>query len=111
MELITKEEAIRNHRLMWNWIADESLRQKRCVDKDEAFKHFGWGETLAYNSYCWCCAYAHNYCDKCLIEWGNCLKCAGSIYDYWVMFKDYNDYIKAAEVAKQIANLPVREDI
>ena len=26
---LTKEEAIHRHRMLWNWIADETLRQKR----------------------------------------------------------------------------------
>ncbi len=32
MEL-TKEEAIANHRKMWNWIAEETLKQERKVEK------------------------------------------------------------------------------
>ena len=40
--ILTKEEAIRRHRMMWEWIGYETLKRKECVDKRDAFKHFGW---------------------------------------------------------------------
>ena len=30
---MTREEAIENHRKMWNWIADETEKRKRKVKK------------------------------------------------------------------------------
>ena len=42
MEELTREEAIRRHRLMWNWIADETEKIGEPIDKSDAFKHFGW---------------------------------------------------------------------
>lgn len=34
---LTKEEAIERHRLMWNWIAEETLHKQKCFDKLDAF--------------------------------------------------------------------------
>ena len=54
MEELTREEAIRRHRLMWNWIADETERTREVVTKRAAFKYFGWPYEEVYSS-CWCC--------------------------------------------------------
>ena len=32
---MTKQEAIENHRKMWEWIAEETQKQRRCVSKAE----------------------------------------------------------------------------
>lgn len=32
---MTRKEAIENHRKMWNWIADETVKQQRKVLKSE----------------------------------------------------------------------------
>ena len=37
MQGLTREEAINEHRKMWNWIADETLKQKRKVNENEYF--------------------------------------------------------------------------
>lgn len=50
--MLTKAEAIRRHRLMWNWIAQTSIQEQQCVGKDEAIEHFGWPDIPAG---CWCC--------------------------------------------------------
>lgn len=50
---LTKDEAIANHRRKWNWIADETLKQKRRVEEWDFFKAHGireiplWGNTAA----------------------------------------------------------------
>lgn len=79
MKELIREEAIRRHRLMWNWMADE--REKgNPVTKKDAFKHFGWNIYDAV-SLCWCCEYAKNlwqkdetdeekhFCDFCPLDW------------------------------------------
>lgn len=74
-----KEEAIRRHRLMWNWIADEAERTHKPVTKMDAFDHFGWDQNI--RSKCWCCEYAHEevlrrdlfgkmgMCEFCPLDW------------------------------------------
>lgn len=127
MEL-TKAEAIANHRKMWNWIADETLRRKRCVTK---FEYFGaFGITNIPISRCYCCEYDYSVskitmaqCTNCPILWNNSErimsdKCLHKyfkgddqgLFSMWrnAIHIDY-DYKEAAELARQIANLPERE--
>lgn len=40
---LTKEEVIRRHRILWNWIAQTSIQEQRCVDKSEAFEERDYG--------------------------------------------------------------------
>lgn len=107
MEKLTKEEAIKWHRLMWNWIADETLRLKQKVRKHNAMEHFHW-EPIEMS--CWCCEYDGQFekegCINCPVQWpgGSC----GKLYLRWCCTYDYK---KAADLAYQIANLPEREDV
>lgn len=41
MAFLTKEECVRRHRLLWNYIADESERTGEMITKVDAFEHFG----------------------------------------------------------------------
>ena len=58
MEELTREEAIRRHRLMWNWLADETEKIGELITKKDAFKHFGWDRSKVLAS-CWCAASGH----------------------------------------------------
>lgn len=116
---LTKEEAIRRHRLMWNWIAQTSIQEQRCVYKREAFLHFEWGYA---KSHCWCCEYVSKefsklaedasfeycYCDICPIEWPNevCTNSRTFLFDLFIESVRACDYIEAAKYAYQIAELP-----
>lgn len=117
---LAKKEAIRRHRLMWNWIAQMSIQEQRCVSKLEAFKHFGW--SLNTKSWCWCCEYSmmdgyfdHVHCSFCPVQWGKnsfghpitCLD-LDSIFVEWLIADQRNDYMKFAKYAYKIAELPVR---
>lgn len=70
MEL-TREEAISEHRKMWNWIADEIEKEKRDQDildlKEEYCNREGYNDI---RSDCFCCGYTKYICDYCPIEWG-----------------------------------------
>ena len=104
---LTKEEAIRRHRLMWNWIAQASIQEQRCVQKVEALRHFEWNENI--QSDCWCCEYAYDRCKFCPIKWPGFI---GVCFSPFSPFSDwrgsvlYDDYIEAAKYAYQIAELP-----
>ena len=80
MEELTREEAIRRHRLMWNWIADEAEKMHKPVTKMDAFDHFGWDQNIL--SKCCCCEYTHEevfrrrelfgkkkMCEFCPLDW------------------------------------------
>ena len=76
---LTKEQAIIEHRKMWNWIADQYknrtdlLKKTECVD---GLKHCYTNatfpdETIEYD--CFCCEYDYQYdeigiCKHCPLE-------------------------------------------
>lgn len=125
MEL-TKKEAVRRHRLMWNWIAQTSIQEQRVVTKEEAFEHFGWNK-FNVSCHCWCCDYAEqvsntsgeteifSLCHFCPIcwpaPWYRCSVPFGyGLFDKFCRALDRNDYILAAKCAYEIAEFPERKD-
>ncbi len=116
---LTKEQAIANNRKMWRWIAEETLKQERKVEELEYFKAHGIrGLNMPFGE-CYCCEYAFDKgyidCSRCPIDWGGKYsRCTNrdfcgddkGLYSLW---RDEEDYIKAAELAKQIAELPERK--
>lgn len=122
---LTKKEAIRRHRLMWNWIAQTSIQEQRCVTKREALEHFGWNPVKLFAD-CWCCTYAEenhknqlldsHFCDFCPVQWPNPEGCCSALYIRNFLFDQYakadvkGNYLEAARVAYQIAELPERKE-
>ena len=124
---LTFEEAIENHKKMWNWIADETLNRKKTVTKSDYFKENNIEE--CYN-YCFCCQYATDNsditqlglemknCMICPIDWckivGNYDECQcfehNTPYDWWIDACDLKEWKIAAKYARQIANLPLRQE-
>ena len=123
-EIRFMKKTIELHRQLWNYIADETEKQKRVVLKSDAFKHFGW--SLDVYAFCWCCEYVKNYsslhpCSKrCPIKWpgGHCCDDRSPFSDWDACLKRYytwhdtrDEVIKeAAKAAREIANLPAKED-
>ena len=114
---LTKNEAIANHRKMWNWIAEETLKQKCKVDKQDYFETHEMTDIPF--SYCYCCEYTIDIdyvdCSCCPIDWGgkygtcNHRDTLGDFKGLYALWCDETDYIKAAELAKKIAGLPERK--
>ena len=116
---LTREQALNEHRKMWNWIADETKKRGYKVSKEEyLYKKCGFDEII-YND-CFCCEYAlfaslkeeKPICSVCPIDWGTYKKgkhitCLSSLYGKWY---DTEDPIEAAQFARQIASLPRRTD-
>lgn len=104
MEL-TKEEAISEHRKMWNWIADETENHKRKVLKIEYF--YENNIKIIPLSHCYCCQYINDtseHCNNnCIIDWGESNYCLNGDYKKW---SDTCDWEEAARLARIIANLP-----
>lgn len=141
MEELTREEAIRRHRLMWNWMADES-EQKHFNMKENAFKHFGWSISEAL-SRCWCCEWVFNEwehskdfpnnrrfpcCDGCPLDWSNgqnevvkadCEKiitrdgCTRpGLYKEWYLENCVEKNLdESSKLARIIANLPEKKEV
>ena len=124
---LTFDEAIENHRQMWNWIADETEKRKMAIHKQKYFKE---NEIDYIYCDCYCCQYAIDNsdviidshicrnCEICPIDWGiesenvNYAKCCdyNALYNIWRDYLFFNNWKSAAKCAKQIANLPARKN-
>lgn len=129
---LTKQEAIRLHRKMWNWIADETLRRKEKVWKSDYFREMNVDEDCIPLFTCYCCEYGDqkskfrrlvnrfvSKCTYCPLDWkyeADTLMCTfnlnpvmeneGGLFKKWDFETDYK---KAAELAREIANLEERK--
>lgn len=137
---LTKEQAIQEHRKMWNWIADQ---YKKCSKADVSnlkriYLHEKNMEGI--HGHCFLCNYAGNNessygnyafnCDQCLLQWpvpedsniedGYCVD-KYNLNDnyglYGMLEEGYNEngsrltFKEKENIARQIANLPeVRND-
>lgn len=140
MAFLTKEECVRRHRLLWNYIADEILEQEKVPwnYKEKAFEHFGWYNGVIFN-YCWACYYCQMKdfemvdtentnswinCHNCLFdwhgrgdepwdaEWSNYCDDGMTLYSRFDTLRNTNkDWKEAARIAREIANMPVRENV
>ena len=123
MMKLTREEAIANHRKMWNWIADETERRQAIVSKSDYLHNTLWRDIL---NECFCCEYSYQEsgcesCAYCPLDWGNNQKsfmCENirsynglkGLHAAWVNFAKKDDWRNAAKIARKIANLPERKD-
>lgn len=121
--MLTREQAIIEFRKMWNWIADETEKRQKVVDKQTYFRE-NYLEIV--NSACWCCEYGSQAvmndlvdkgCDACPIDFGDhregiwespCIR-DSSPFDGWIISVWLKNWKSAAKYARQIANLPERE--
>lgn len=110
-------ECFENHQKMWMWISEESRSKYFCVDISAALKNFGWSPESIYSG-CWACqATIFSFgrtssggprCTHCLLDWPND-HCQPLILRLRKA-KDVNDIEAYSTIAKQIANLPMREE-
>lgn len=108
----------RQSRHMWRWIAEETRRQKRHVEKFEYFLAFGIPKRERPCCDCHACREAiqrardnHDSdimkCSYCPIDWNNGKKCVedGALFYDWRRARSYED---AAELAEKIAQMEWR---
>lgn len=115
---LTREQAIKNHRKMWQWIRAQTLRQKRCVNEQDYFtaNNFSFESIPLAKSYL--CEYNRecnrgNSCKNCPVLW-NGLDCCSKessldmqgLYTKWKDAVNKKDFYTAAELAGIIAELP-----
>ena len=128
---LTREQAIAEHRKMWNWIAEETEKRKEIVRKREYMAIFFTFDEVF--SHCFCCDYAANeyenkcsvffksYCDYCPIDWDSKAKelmCCNKeyvdddrgLFRLWDDIYADDDYEIAAKLARQIAEMPERKE-
>lgn len=123
-EKLTKEEAVRRHRELWNKIAELCTGGFGVFEiKDMDLNALGYNDAFYYpTSRYWSCEYAiynaihlhrtnKGICCFCPIKWKTEL-ChdKGGEYDMWTRSILDRNYEKAAEMARVIANLPEKED-
>lgn len=124
MLALTKEEAVRRHRELWNEIAELCTSGFDVFEiKGMALNALGYHDAFYYPAnMCWACEYAiynaihlhrtnKDICCFCPIKWKTEL-ChdKGGEYDMWTCYILDGNYEKAAEMARVIANLPEKED-
>lgn len=107
MEL-TKDEAIRLHRELWDWLSKNPDKEK--------WDWSGWEDyseiEVRSMQFCFACAYSKGGCDECLLEWPGIDCCDNEGVDGEGIFNIWDGSANNAErirLAEQIRDLPVRE--
>ena len=131
---LTKEQAIKEHRKMWNWIADQYKNgcikyiyevEQRYIDECTNYS----SDEIESDSFC--CEYSNqndvsDSCDSCPLAWGNVAGYAYCLESYeinedgdgrglYAKIADETwdsseiDFDKVYKLCKQIANLPERK--
>ena len=136
--VLTKEQAIIEHRKMWNWIADQYKQCSKANVHNLKRMYLHEKNMEGIYGHCFLCNYAGNNessygnyafnCDQCLLQWpvpqdsnieeGYCT----DKYDlndqyglYGMLESEYDEngnrlvFKEKANIAKQIANLPERK--
>ena len=126
MMWLTKEQAIAKHRKMWNWIADQLENPEAQKSVYDLKEEYCIRNNINILSHCFCCQYDsieffNDYnvkkCSNCPLKWGT----ENEYEDYYCEQEDglwitannlskLNRFKEAAEVARQIANLPEKEE-
>ena len=105
---MTKQEAIKNHRVMWNWIADQIEYEKQVQFITMLKEKYITGNYEGYvKNNCFCCQYdCEHYkgvaCAACPIDWLPGDDCCTLYSICW----ESTNYEEQAKYARQIANLP-----
>lgn len=136
---MTKEEAIRKHRAMWNWIAERIEQSQHVVDICQMKCRYIWEEEHddVIKNECYCCEYAfmkngttNKMCGYCPLIWKTeedgvkqyqcevgCKSDDGDFEDgqWWEckgLYDRYdNPWGEQARLAREIANLPERNNV
>ncbi len=109
---LTKTLTVALHRKLWSWIADETEKQQRCVQKWE-YPLFRRRHII---SDCWCCKFTQFDCEICPIKWHVKKKmkkktlCQLAEYGAWRSAVNAGNWCEAARLARVIAKLPERKN-
>lgn len=118
---LTYKKAIEEHRNMWNWIAEQTKKNKQCVSKQNYFDEVKTHQETPYLS-CYCCHYDELHpdtqlkCKNCPVIWPtfnndeipcciNTIEKTG-LYEQFLDADQKNDWETYAKIAEKIANLP-----
>lgn len=126
---LSREEAIENHRKMWQWIAEETLKREKIVCKEEYLEEYFPNEVICCD--CFCCEYGRQQinlgydmrygCKFCPLDWDSSttVMCCDRFTDdddlgwfaLWEKITKVLNWQQASELAKIIAELPERKEV
>lgn len=80
---LTRKQAIKEHRKMWNWLAEHPEKDKGDYLESNDFEYNGFEYV---ESECFLCHYNHQnegkYCgEECIIDWGDTGGCIGTTFN------------------------------
>lgn len=116
-----REEAIKKHRAMWNWIAEQIVTNEHTMNiaslKSDYIDMQGDTQKMCYHNYCYLCKYTDVDCRKCPLLWPSDAKeyqCEHDYIDKGLYYRACDLYGKGswkiqAQLAYEIANLPERK--
>ena len=107
---LTRRQAIRRHRMLWGWLADNpGTKHKLTKKSDWPGWEYNGGRYAEVDEDCFLCEYAFRVidmtCPQCPLDWGEDLLCVESIYLDWCEARTPKTRSKYAEI---IRDLPVR---
>lgn len=110
---LTREQAISEHRKMWNWIADKIETIKHTIHiityKKKYLEINGFVDII---DSCFMCEYVVSIqkgCEQCPIDsWTDSIYCLGGLFEKCCNAESWQEQ---AALARQIANLPERKDV
>lgn len=126
--VLTRKQAITEHRKMWNWIADQIIKLRKLIDVYSYKKAYLYRKRLFdIRNNCFLCEYSKSYfyslCKNCPLDWGYVADdvewfcpCEGNPfssneeeYGLWWKCQKAKTWEEQARIAREIANLPERE--
>lgn len=118
-----REEAIKKHRAMWKWIAEQIVNYERTMNIASLKERYidMQGELtveMRERNNCYLCYYSDVNCSRCPLSWPSDAldyKCEHGYFGEGLYSRCLNLYLTdkwglQAELAYEIANLPERED-
>ena len=117
-----REEAIKKHRAMWNWIAEQIVTNERTMNigtlKQEYIEMQGDDLQEMYtHNHCYLCNYTDINCSECPLLWPSDAKEYQCEYGYFgeglyrrcLNLSSSDEWKLQAELVYEIANLPERK--
>lgn len=124
---LTREQVIAEHRKMWKWIAEQYENGKGAnylqayILKEKYLLANKYYDLYSSSHLCFLCDYVHalgkrRICNECPLDWGATQSCMGTLEEAGLYKQLRNchcnkDYEKCAKLARQIAELPEKQQI
>ena len=109
-----KKVIIENHKKLWDWIYQETLKKKKDINKFHYFKKYSTYLKRIPKEYCYLCEYNDQFlnritCENCLGKWDRCagiMLSSENKYDgLYSRYKNEDKWFKKAQLAKEIRDI------